>query len=54
MDFVHSLEDPGTSDLEESRDEGPAPQENYDDIAVDHLLNNLHLVRTHTDTLNPH
>uniref|UniRef100_G3N8Q1 Glucagon / GIP / secretin / VIP family domain-containing protein n=1 Tax=Gasterosteus aculeatus aculeatus TaxID=481459 RepID=G3N8Q1_GASAC len=38
-----SLEDPGTSDLEESRDEGPAPQENYDDIAVDHLLNNLHL-----------
>uniref|UniRef100_A0A8C4GLR5 Glucagon / GIP / secretin / VIP family domain-containing protein n=1 Tax=Dicentrarchus labrax TaxID=13489 RepID=A0A8C4GLR5_DICLA len=38
-----SLEDPGTSDLEESRDEPNSFQESYNDINVDHLLNNLQL-----------
>ncbi|XP_031172007.1 VIP peptides [Sander lucioperca] len=38
-----SLEDPGNSDLEESRDEPNNFQESYDDINVDHLLNNFHL-----------
>lgn len=44
----HSLEDPGTSDPEESRDEPNTFQESYDDINVDHLLNNLQLVGTDT------
>uniref|UniRef100_A0A7N6C378 Glucagon / GIP / secretin / VIP family domain-containing protein n=1 Tax=Anabas testudineus TaxID=64144 RepID=A0A7N6C378_ANATE len=43
-----SLEDPGTSDPEEPRDEPNTFQENYDDINVDHLLNNFQLVGTHT------
>lgn len=38
-----SLEDPGTSDLEESRDEPNTFPESYDDINVDHLLNNFNL-----------
>lgn len=38
-----SLEDPGTSEPEESRDEPNTFQENYDDINVDHLLNNFQL-----------
>ncbi|KAK1904989.1 VIP peptides-like [Dissostichus eleginoides] len=38
-----SLEDPGTSEAEESRDEPNTFQESYDDINVDHLLNNFHL-----------
>ncbi|KAM9808541.1 VIP peptides [Syngnathus typhle] len=38
-----SLENAGTSDQEESRDEPDTFQENYDDINVDHLLNNLQL-----------
>lgn len=45
---THSLEDPGTSDLEESRDEPNTFQENYNDVNVDHLLNNFQLVGTHT------
>ena len=40
----HSLEDPGTSDPEESRDEPSTFQESYNDINVDHLLNNFQLV----------
>lgn len=42
----HSLEDPVTS--EESRDEPKTFQESYDDINVDHLLNNYQLVSTDT------
>ncbi|XP_071336172.1 VIP peptides [Trachinotus anak] len=38
-----SLEDPGTSDAEESRDDPNTFQESYDDINVDHLLNNFQL-----------
>ncbi|CAB1447194.1 unnamed protein product [Pleuronectes platessa] len=38
-----SLEDPGASDVEESRDEPNTFQESYDDINVDHLLNNFQL-----------
>lgn len=41
---TNSLEDPGTSEPEESRDEPNTFQENYDDINVDHLLNNFQLV----------
>uniref|UniRef100_A0AAX7TDY1 Glucagon / GIP / secretin / VIP family domain-containing protein n=1 Tax=Astatotilapia calliptera TaxID=8154 RepID=A0AAX7TDY1_ASTCA len=41
-----SLEDPVTS--EESRDEPKTFQESYDDINVDHLLNNYQLVSTDT------
>lgn len=40
----YSLEDPGNSDPEESRDEPNTFQESYDDINVDHLLNNFQLV----------
>uniref|UniRef100_A0A673CEJ5 Vasoactive intestinal peptide n=1 Tax=Sphaeramia orbicularis TaxID=375764 RepID=A0A673CEJ5_9TELE len=43
-----SLEDPGTSDSDESRNEPNTFQESYDDINVDHLINNFQLVRTHT------
>lgn len=39
-----SLEDPGASDPEEPRDDPSAFQESYDDINVDHLLNNFQLV----------
>ncbi|AWP14548.1 Vasoactive intestinal polypeptide [Scophthalmus maximus] len=39
-----SLEDPGASDPEESRDDPNTFQESYDDINVDHLLNNFQLV----------
>uniref|UniRef100_A0A672FPD1 Vasoactive intestinal peptide n=1 Tax=Salarias fasciatus TaxID=181472 RepID=A0A672FPD1_SALFA len=45
-----SLEDPGSSDPEESRDEPNTFQESYDDINVDHLLNNFQLVGRHTHT----
>uniref|UniRef100_A0A8D3CB09 Vasoactive intestinal peptide n=1 Tax=Scophthalmus maximus TaxID=52904 RepID=A0A8D3CB09_SCOMX len=38
-----SLEDPGASDPEESRDDPNTFQESYDDINVDHLLNNFQL-----------
>ncbi|XP_041803772.1 VIP peptides [Chaetodon auriga] len=38
-----SLEDPGTSDPEESMDEPGTFQESYNDINVDHLLNNFQL-----------
>ncbi|KAK2921658.1 hypothetical protein Q8A73_001143 [Channa argus] len=38
-----SLEDPGTSDTEETRDEPNTFQESYDDINIDHLLNNIQL-----------
>lgn len=38
-----SLEDPGNSDPEESRDEPDTFQDSYDDMNVDHLLNNLQL-----------
>nr|XP_057914559.1 VIP peptides [Doryrhamphus excisus] len=38
-----SLENPGTSDQEESREEPDTFQETYDDINVDHLLNNFQL-----------
>ncbi|XP_023147111.1 VIP peptides [Amphiprion ocellaris] len=38
-----SLEDPGNSDQEESRDDPNTFQESYDDINVDHLLNNFQL-----------
>lgn len=48
--YAHSLEDPGTSDPEESRDEPNTFQENYDDINVDHLLNNFQLVGADTHT----
>lgn len=47
MQCTHSLEDPGTSDPEESRDDPNTFQENYDDINVDHLLNNFQLVCPH-------
>uniref|UniRef100_A0A3P8UV56 Vasoactive intestinal peptide n=1 Tax=Cynoglossus semilaevis TaxID=244447 RepID=A0A3P8UV56_CYNSE len=40
-----SLEDPGASDPEEPRDDPSAFQESYDDINVDHLLNNFQLSR---------
>ncbi|XP_005807908.1 VIP peptides [Xiphophorus maculatus] len=40
---TRSLEDPGTSEAEESRDEPSSFQERYDDISVDHLLNNFQL-----------
>lgn len=54
----NSLEDPGASDPEESRDDPNTFQESYDDINVDHLLNNFQLVgadthaqiHTHTHT----
>uniref|UniRef100_A0A3B4V7N8 Vasoactive intestinal peptide n=1 Tax=Seriola dumerili TaxID=41447 RepID=A0A3B4V7N8_SERDU len=45
-----SLEDPGTSGPEESRDEPNTFQESYDDINVDHLLNNFQLVGADTHT----
>lgn len=45
----HSLEDPGNSDPEESRDDPNTFQESYDDINVDHLLNNFQLVGVHTE-----
>lgn len=48
--LVNSLEDPGTNDLEESREEPSTFQDSYNDIDVDHLLNNFQLVRTHTHT----
>lgn len=48
--YAHSLEDPGTTDLEESRDEPNTFQENYDDINVDQLLNNFQLVGADTNT----
>ncbi|TMS04636.1 VIP peptide [Larimichthys crocea] len=38
-----SLEDPGSSDPEDSRDEPNTFQESYNDINVDHLLNNFQL-----------
>uniref|UniRef100_A0A3B3UDK0 Vasoactive intestinal peptide n=1 Tax=Poecilia latipinna TaxID=48699 RepID=A0A3B3UDK0_9TELE len=43
-----SLEDPGTSEAEESRDEPTSFQERYDNINVDHLLNNFQLVSIFT------
>lgn len=42
---TYSLEDPGNSDPEESMDEPSTFQESYNDINVDHLLNNFQLVR---------
>uniref|UniRef100_H3CPS2 Vasoactive intestinal peptide n=1 Tax=Tetraodon nigroviridis TaxID=99883 RepID=H3CPS2_TETNG len=45
-----SLEDPGTNDLEESREEPSTFQDSYNDVDVDHLLNNFQLVGTHTHT----
>ena len=45
---TYSLEDPGNSDPEESRDDPNTFQESYDDINVDHLLNNFQLVGTDT------
>lgn len=46
VDFFQnkSLEDPGTSEPEEHRDEPNTFQESYDDINVDHLLSNFQLV----------
>lgn len=44
----NSLEDPGTSDMEEPRDEPSTLQDSYNDISVDHLLNNFQLVGTDT------
>lgn len=44
---ANSLEDPGTNDLEESREEPSTFQDSYNDIDVDHLLNNFQLVGTH-------
>lgn len=41
---VNSLENAGTSDQEESRDDPDNFHESYDDINVDHLLNNFQLV----------
>ncbi|XP_034041392.1 VIP peptides isoform X1 [Thalassophryne amazonica] len=38
-----SIEDPGTSDPDDSINEPNTFQENYDDIDVDHLLNNFQL-----------
>ncbi|XP_061546371.1 VIP peptides [Phycodurus eques] len=38
-----SLENVGTGDQEESRDDPNALQENYDDINVEHLLNDFQL-----------
>lgn len=46
MSSANSLEDPGTNDLEESREEPSTFQDNYNDIDVDHLLNNFQLVGT--------
>lgn len=43
---ANSLEDPGTTEPEESREEPNTFQESYDDINVDHLLNNFQLVGT--------
>lgn len=52
LDFVsNSLEDPGTSEPEESRDEPNTFQESYDDINVDHLLNSFQLVGPFTSRL---
>lgn len=47
---VFSLEDTGTNDLEESREEPITVQDSYNDVGLDHLLNNFQLVRTHTHT----
>lgn len=49
----NSLEDPGTNDLEESREEPSTFQDSYNDIDVDHLLNNFQLVGTHNTHPTP-
>lgn len=49
--YPHSLEDPGASDAEESRDEPNTFQESYDDINVDQILNNFQLVGTHVSSV---
>ncbi|TKS85951.1 VIP peptide [Collichthys lucidus] len=47
-----SLEDPGSSDPEDSRDEPNTFQESYNDINVDHLLNNFQLI-TNDQQISP-
>lgn len=47
---IISLEDLGTNDLEESREEPSTFQDSYNDVDVDHLLNNFQLVRAHKHT----
>ncbi|KAM9345123.1 VIP peptides [Symphorus nematophorus] len=46
-----SLEDPGTSDPDESRDEPSTFQESYNDLNVDQLLNNFQL--DHNSPVSP-